>query len=222
MSWQGHVSDRRRPARLHILEVVRGKETLTMFSVARQQLDTHPLLECLSLTRVVPRRAIPFPTARSRWFDSRLRVVLRALWAPWAAPHGGHAHRLVCICARACLWVTSSHLTTSPPPPPPPSGSFSLSKHPSCCYTLRISYHIPPHRAAAKKFPGRIICQPRFLILLPPTYTHAPSFTKLPAETGPTNVPFHSGQTPDVVVLARCHTDVRLPLTLTLSPTVPL
>lgn len=46
------------------------------------------------------------------------------------------------------------------------------------------------------------------------THTHAPSFTKQLAKTGPTSFPSRSGQTPDVVVLPRCHTDVRLSLSL--------
>lgn len=81
-----------------------------MFSVARQQLDAHPLLECLSLTRVVPRRAIPFSTARSRWFDSRLRVVLRALWVS-GPPLMGDTRTGWSASAPAPVLGDSSHLT---------------------------------------------------------------------------------------------------------------
>lgn len=120
--------------------------------------------------------------------------------------------------APAPVW-DSSHLT---PPSPPPSGTFP-SRPPSpssCCYTLRISYLNPPHRAAVKNFPGRIICQPRILIFLgPPTYIFRVSRRSW-GETGPTSLPSHSGQSPDVVVLARCHTDARpsLPVSPTALP----
>lgn len=143
--------------------------------------------------------------------------------APWAAPHGGHAHRLVCICVRACLGVTAP---TSPHPSSSSSSVRGISRSrnpPSCCYTLRISYHIPPHRAAAKNFPGRIICQPRFLILLGLLHTYMLRVSRSSRQTQvQPNVPSHSGQTPDVVVLARCHTDVMLPLSLNLSHHVSL
>lgn len=206
-----------RPARLHFLEVVRGKETVATFSVARQQLDTHAsLLERLSLTRVAPRRAMPFPTARSRWFDSRLRVVLQ-LRALWAAPHGGHAHWLVFAPApvSTCLRTapTSPLLLLRP-------GLFPRSR-PSL-----VLLHPPDlisHPAAScrrEELSGRIICQPRFLFPLAchiHTYIHTCSeFHEQLAETGPTSFPSRSGQTPDVVVLPRCHTDVRLPLPLPL------
>lgn len=88
----------------------------------------------------------------------------------------GHSRAARSASAPAPVW-DSSHLT--PPSPPPPSGTFP-SRPPSpssCCYTLRISYLNPPHRAAVKNFPGRIICQPRILILLGPSHIHTPSFT---------------------------------------------
>lgn len=111
-----------------------------MFSVARQQLDTHPLLECLSLTRVVPRRAIPFPTARSRWFDSRLRVVLRTLWLS-GPPLTGDTRTGWSASAPAPVLGDSFHLSHPfssflrgifPLEPPPraatPSGSHTTSR----------------------------------------------------------------------------------------------
>lgn len=190
-----------------------------MFSVARQQLDTHPLLECLSLTRVVPRRAIPFPTARSRWFDSRLRVVPRTLWLSgppltgdtrtgWSAsaPAPCLGRQLPPLTPLLLLLLRPGHFPLEPP---------LVLLHPP---------DLIPHPAAScrrEEVSGRDHLPHDFSFSWA-SYTHAPSFTKQPAETGPTNVPFHSGQTPDVVVLARRHTDVRLPLTLTPNPTVSL
>lgn len=210
---QGHVSGR---ARLRLLQGrARGKKRVPS-RCSRLVCKTAagvrtPLLSNVSrsLTRVAPRRAIPFPTATSRWFDSRLRVVLRA---PWAALMGTRAPVGSLASAPLPVW-DGSHLTSpscipsscsvrtfpSRPLPPPraatPSGSHTTSR--------RI---VPPRITFREDHLPTTISRP----LGPLTYIAPPSFTKQLAETGPTSLPSHSGQTPEMVVLPRCHTDIRL------------
>lgn len=187
-----------------------------------------PLLSNVSrsLTRVAPRRAIPFPTARSRWFDSRLRVVLRASLAAlmgtrapvgpnasahlpvWdSSPTHPHLNPLSCCCS----------VRTFPSRPPPPLLVLlrpSGSHHPS----RRI---VPPRRTFREDhLPTTVFSSS---LGPPPTVQYMPpSFTKQLAETGPTSLPSHSGQTPDMVVLPRCHTGIVRLCPLPLPDSLPL
>lgn len=164
-----------------------------------------------SLTRVAPRRAIPFPTARSRWFDSRLRVVLRA---PWAALMGDtRTGWFSCVRASACLGRLTPHLTLLPPSSPAPSGHFHLAPSPLLRAATPSGSHtpsrriVPPRRTFREDHLPTTISRP----LGPLTYITPRVSRKQLAETGPTSLPSHSGQTPEMVVLPRCHTDIRLP-----------
>lgn len=146
-------------------------------SSARQQLEYARLFSRISrsLTRVAPRRAIPFPTARSRWFDSRLRVVLRALWAALMGTRApvGLLHPRLCLSGTAPTSIYPLLLLL-----PRPDISFSplAPSPPSCCCTLRISSSIPPHRAAAKNFPGGLFTNHGFSRPLGPSHLRAPEF----------------------------------------------
>lgn len=91
-------------------------------------------------------------------------------------------------------------------PPPPRAATPSGSHIPSC--------RIVPQRTTFRE--GSFANHDISVSLALP-HTHAPSFTTQLAETGPSSFPSHSGQTPDVVAMPRCHTDVRLPLPLPLS-----
>lgn len=126
---------------------------------------------------------------------------------------------------RICLSGTALQLTLTlaPSPAAAPSGAFP-SRPPHPLLVLLHPSDLIIHPAASSRreeLSGRIICQPRFsrplLDLLSPSSTWPRVSRGSCAETGSTSLPSHSGQTPDMVVLPRCHTGIRLS-----NPSLPL
>lgn len=216
MNWQGHVSDRQRPARLHFLEVVRGKETVTMFIGRKTAAGYAP--SCRMSLAYLSRTASSYSIFNCKIPLVRLKVAgcaTRSLTL-WAGPSRRTRAPVGSLHPRLCLsWETAptsplllilllrpGHFPSrNPPRAAKPSGSHN----PSC--------RIVPQRRTFREgsfanhdfsFSG-------------PSHAHVPSFTKQLAKNRPIQFPNSLGTDSRCVVLPRCHTNIRLTLPLPLS-----
>lgn len=179
---QGHVSGR---ARLRLLQGrARGKRESrhdVLVLSARQQLEYARLFSRMSRARLLE-------SHRVELFHFQLQVPAGStqgcgLCYALSGPPSWGTRAPVGSLASAPLPVWDGSHLTSPSSSPPSSCSVRTFPSrplppPSCCYTLRISYPIPPHRAAAKNFPGGSFANQYFSSSWASDLHCPPSFTK--------------------------------------------